>query len=377
MAKQAATKPATRKRATPGRVAAKRKEPPKPLFTERVSAHARQGVWLLLESVALASAALVAVIAALGRATERFAGIDLWLSIVPFAGVVLVLAGLLFVGVRLWLKIRGPAVRLASSLPALMAISLAVGSGWLAMGEGFRQDLGQLRSLVGGVQQAENTTLSHQVYASYRRADLAQLEILMERAKQYEAIIHEAAALFEVDAEVMVGLGATESSFLPRESKDGGQGVFQITAPPRAALGQVTKLLAGEAPNWQNPRHNALIAAATWRHYLREMKGDLFLSLLAYNIGPKNGGLLSIMEQYGAKDFVTIQPYLQVLPRDYPIRVLTAALACRLYKAEGRLLRYQQGDNATRIQALGIPGLDAGYTASFPSLLSARQLPAN
>lgn len=90
------------------------------------------------------------------------------------------------------------------------------------------------------------------------------------------------------------------------------------------------------------------------------MDGDLLLALLAYNIGPKNGGLLSIMRQYGAKDFATIQPYLQNLPRDYPIRVLTAALAFRLYKAEGRLPRYEEADNAKRIQAIGIPGLEAG-----------------
>jgi hypothetical protein len=48
------------------------------------------------------------------------------------------------------------------------------------------------------------------------------------------------------------------------------------------------------------------------------MHGDLFLGLLAYNIGPRNGGLRAIMTQYGAHDFVTIQPYLQLLPRDYP-----------------------------------------------------------
>jgi hypothetical protein len=326
--------------------------------------------------MALACVALVGVIAALGKATERFAGIALWSSLVPFAGVVLVLAVLVFLVFRLWLTIRRPAARLAPCLPALMAATMALAIGWLSLGDGFRQNLGHLRSLVGGVRQAENTTLAHQVYASYRRADLAQMEILMERAKPYQAMIQEAAAVYEVDAEVLVGLGATESSFLPRPSKDGGQGLFQITAPPKAALAQVAKFLGGVIPDWRNPRHNALIAAATWRHYLREMKGNLFLSLLAYNIGPKNGGLLSIMHQYGAKDFVTIQPYLQALPRDYPIRVLTAALACRLYKTEGRLLRYQDDDNATRIQALGIPGLDAGYTSSTPSLLLGRQTPA-
>ena len=66
------------------------------------------------------------------------------------------------------------------------------------------------------------------------------------------------------------------------------------------------------------------------------------------------------MKQYGARDFVTIQPYLQNLPRDYPIRVLSAALGFRVWRTEGRLPRYEQGDNARRIQQIGIPGLGSG-----------------
>ncbi|MGZ8153505.1 MAG: transglycosylase, partial [Methylovulum sp.] len=56
-------------------------------------------------------------------------------------------------------------------------------------------------------------------------------------------------------------------------------------------------------------------------------------------------------------DFVTIQPYLQQLPRDYPIRVLTYALAFRVLRQEGKLLAYEEGRNALRIQRLGVPGL--------------------
>jgi hypothetical protein len=63
------------------------------------------------------------------------------------------------------------------------------------------------------------------------------------------------------------------------------------------------------------------------------------------------------MQQYGASDFVSLQPYLQQLPRDYPIRVLSHALAFRIWRSHGQLLAYQEGDNAQRIQQLGIPGL--------------------
>ena len=63
-----------------------------------------------------------------------------------------------------------------------------------------------------------------------------------------------------------------------------------------------------------DPRHNAAVGAATLRRYLDQMHEDLFLGLLAYNIGPANGGLRAIMEHYGARDFVTIQPYLAGAP---------------------------------------------------------------
>jgi hypothetical protein len=97
------------------------------------------------------------------------------------------------------------------------------------------------------------------------------------------------------------------------------------------------------------------------------MHGDPLLTLLAYNIGPKNGGLLTIMQQFGAHDFVTVQPYLKDLPRDYPVRVLAGALAYRVWHADGRLPRYEDGQNARHIQAIGIPGLSAEA-----SLVSAR-----
>jgi hypothetical protein len=133
--------------------------------------------------------------------------------------------------------------------------------------------------------------------------------------------------------------------------------LFQITAPPASATADARKRLGLERLDPLNQRHNAFVAAATLRHYLAEMRGDLFLGLLAYNIGPRNGGLRSIMQQYGARDFITIQPYLQHLPRDYPIRVLCAALAYRLWHTQGRLPRYEEGDNAFRVQSVGIPGL--------------------
>jgi soluble lytic murein transglycosylase-like protein len=181
---------------------------------------------------------------------------------------------------------------------------------------------------------------------------------MFARARIYQPVVEEAAAAFGLDSALLMGVAASESAFRPRRSADGGRGLFQITAPPDAAVRGARAALRTEQLDLGNDRHNAFAGAATLRIYLEQMHGDLFLGLLAYNIGPQNGGLQAIMRNYSARDFVTIQPYLQQLPRDYPIRVLSAALAYRLWSQEGQLPRYEEAHNAERIQAAGIPGLE-------------------
>jgi soluble lytic murein transglycosylase-like protein len=180
---------------------------------------------------------------------------------------------------------------------------------------------------------------------------------MVGRSEQYSKDIDEAAEAYALDSNILKGLAAAESSFMPRTSTDGGHGLFQITQAPKVVMADVNRLFPENSRDMSNPRYNAFLGAATLRHYLTQMNDDLFLGLLAYNIGPANGGLRFIMQQYGATDFITIQPYLLRLPRDYPIRVLSYALAFRIYDKEGRLLAYEEGRNALFIQALGVPGL--------------------
>jgi soluble lytic murein transglycosylase-like protein len=305
----------------------------------------------------LLAAALVGVISGLGRAAQSFSGQRLWVHLLPFAGSVLVIALLLAVLLLAWLSGRRWLSARVPFGPAFLALCLAATAGWFATTPAFRSDLGELRVLVGASAAAERRTIAHQVYASYRRAHLPALTRLLERASAYEGVVRAAADAFGADHEVLMGVAAVESSFRPRTSADGGVGLFQITRPPEDASEAARRVLGVARLDLLDPRHNAFVAAATFRKYLDEMRGDLFLGLLAYNVGPRNGGLRAIMNQYGARDFVTIQPYLQSLPREYPIRVLAAALAYRLKGTEGKLPRYQEGDAARRIQRIGIPGL--------------------
>jgi len=314
---------------------------------------------IAVEVVALGSAALAGTVAALGWLADVLAGAAGWLHLVGFATAVLGLGVLTAALLTGWLALRLRLARWTPAAPATAAIVVAGVASWLASGPGFQADVASLRTLVGGRGETQRETIAHQVYAAYRRADLAALLRVLERARVYEPTVVEAAAAFDVDPEVLMGVAAAESAFYPRDSADGGRGLFQITAAPADAVTEVKRRLRVEQIDPLNQRHNAFLAAATLRRYLDEMHGDPFLGLLAYNIGPRNGGLRAIMEQYGARDFVTIQPYLHTLPRDYPIRVLSAALAYRLWHTEGRLPRYEDGTNAAHIQSVGIPGLTA------------------
>jgi soluble lytic murein transglycosylase-like protein len=306
-----------------------------------------------LETGALLATALLGVIAGLGWLADVLAGAGL----VAFSGGVLALALITAAALRGWLAVRGRLARRGATWPAVVAVGAAALAVWLATGASFERQVASLRGFVGGRAETQRMTVAHQVYAAYRRSDLAELARVLERARVYEPTVVEAATAFGVDPEVLMGVGAAESAFYPRDSADGGRGLFQITAPPADAVAEVRRRLHAEQLDPLNQRHNAFLAAATLRRYLDEMHGDPFLGLLAYNIGPRNGGLRAIMEQYGARDFVTIQPYLHTLPRDYPIRVLSAALAYRLWHTEGHLPRYEDGGNAQHIQSVGIPGL--------------------
>lgn len=302
--------------------------------------------------------AFVAITWSLGAMAERLAGPGLWSHLLPFVLVVLGLGTLSTAVARGWMVARLWVVSTRPWLPALIVGVLALAALHATTNPPYQRSLASLRAWFGGRQVVQQETVAHQVFAAYRRSDLHAFEMMWDRARPWEPTVGDAAAAFGIDRELLMGIAAAESSFQPRASADGGQGLFQITAPPIEAVTIAKRTLGTVELDMTNQRQNAFVAAATYQIYLRQMHGDPFLALLAYNIGPKNGGLQSIMVQYGARDFVTIQPYLQNLPRDYPIRVLSSALSYRLWKRDGgRLPRYEDGDNATRIQAAGIPGL--------------------
>ena len=310
-----------------------------------------------LEVGSLISIGVYVLMILLGYGAEYLTGTSFFYNLLPFALAVLavVLASALFL--RGWWWLRTIFGRWHISLVPLLALTLAAGAGILLHMQIFTQPLAQFRLLVGGKAEIRILTLRHQVFAAYRRLDTNEMAKMLLRAQVYAADIEEAAQAFGLDPDLLNGLAAAESSFYPRMSADGGQGLFQITAIPNQAIQQALRHLQVKEPDMALHRHNTFAAAATLRYYLSQMNGNMVLGLLAYNIGPANGGLQFIMQQYSATDFITIQPYLQENPRNYPVRVLAYALAFRINRQEQRLLPYEEGLNAIRVQHIGIPGL--------------------
>jgi len=219
-------------------------KPPQPFF------------FLLIESLALMVSGLIGTISVLGRAAGWFGGSDLTQSLLPFAGTVLILGVLSSLFLAGWLFYRRKIKAWAANGPVLSALVVLIFAMAYAGFPGFQADLSRLRSLVGGAEQAGRDSIAHQVYAAYRRANHEELALILSRVKPYETDIHAAAKRYGVDPEVLVGIGVAESSFLPRDSKDGGRGLFQITAVPKRVTKEVGQQLSVEKPDPQNPRDN-------------------------------------------------------------------------------------------------------------------------
>ena len=334
----------------------------KPTVRKKIRRAKSRPVWpSAVEFLALSSSATIATLLALGYFSHHFAGNDFYKNLLPFsAGIVGLVIGLAL-SLLLWSRLRIRLAKFSTKLPSLLALSFCAAFAWLIIDGNYLPEFKHFRTLIGGKQLANSETLAHQVYAAYRRYDSDQLSTMMRRAEVFSPAIKDAAKQFDLNPQLLMGLAATESSFIPRDSQDGGHGLFQITAVPNSIMQRARQQFGNSPINLNDPRQNALIAAATLKFYLAEMNNDVYLGLLAYNIGPRNGGLRFIMQQYGATDFVSMQPYLQTLPRDYPIRVLSQALAFKIWQQDGKLLAYQEGHNASHIQAIGIPGLETSY----------------
>ena len=248
-------KPRTRKKT------ARKKIPKKPPTSKRLVA-----LLLSLEILGLLFSLLTAVVVVLGYAAGKFSGTEFFTHLLPFTlGVtaLIVVTATLLLG---WLRLRRWVRPRFLFLPPALALVLALSVGGLTLRGDFFFAFSQFRILVGAKEEAARVTLTHQIFAAYRRLDAVQEQILIDRARAYGEPMDEAAESYGLDPDLLRGLAATESSFLPRDSKDGGKGLFQITQVPQHILLGTAKLLGVEKVDVENYHHNAFVAAATLRY---------------------------------------------------------------------------------------------------------------
>src|SRR5690606_35046044 len=136
-----------------------------------------------VEILALAASALIAIIAVFGRSVDWFAGTNLWSNLLPFAGMILGVGVVNAVLLRLWLSLCTKRTLICMVIPAILSVFVAAGAGWFAAQTDFSRHLGKLRNLVDGMQEAKRNTIAHQVFATYRRSDLTQMQRISERAE--------------------------------------------------------------------------------------------------------------------------------------------------------------------------------------------------
>ena len=172
---------------------------------------ALQNILLLLtEILALLWVAWVVGVALLGYAASWFTGGEAETHLLPFAGTVLGLALSASLIIRGWLWMRTRLKTRSCWLPAIVAVTLTAMATGFAAQPTFRIQQGHLKTLIGGMHEAERTTLAHQVYAAYRRADLNDIRRILDRALVYWPIVREAADAYQLDPEVLVGVGAAD-----------------------------------------------------------------------------------------------------------------------------------------------------------------------
>ncbi|MDE2389286.1 MAG: transglycosylase, partial [Betaproteobacteria bacterium] len=159
-----------------------------------------------IEILGLSVAAVCAVIMLLGYSAGRFSGTRFFDHLLPFTAGVLVLivaAAFFLLG---WWKLRQWLRRYSQFLTPALSLSLALLTPWLATHDQFTVAYGNFRTLVGGKEEAGRVTISHQVYAAYRRHDSAQLQKMVNRSQVYRQAIEDAARSFAVDVHLLHGI---------------------------------------------------------------------------------------------------------------------------------------------------------------------------
>jgi len=116
--------------------------------------------------------------------------------------------------------------------------------------------------------------------------------------KLFRSIIRTAAIKYQVDPALVHAIILAESSYDPRAiSKKGAKGLMQLMPSTAAAFG---------VKDVFDPEHNVNGGVKYLRHLLDHFKGDLQLTVAAYN-----AGIRKVKEYHGIPPFKTTRSYVK------------------------------------------------------------------
>jgi hypothetical protein len=143
-----------------------------------------------------------------------------------------------------------------------------------------RSDSGNMPHLVAG-----DAAFTGEVYSEPEAAEISEHSISVyvptgePELLPYDRLIHEAAGLYGVDADLIQAIIMAESQFNPRaRSRKGAKGLMQLMPVTADAL---------DVANIYNPEENVKGGVRHFRWLLDLFDGDLKLALAAYNAGPQ------------------------------------------------------------------------------------------
>ena len=163
------------------------------------------------------------------------------------------------------------------------------------------------------VLRASNGARSRRPSAAARKAAIGAPD--PARLKRYDAYIREAALLYVLPEAFIRAVMRTESAFyVDAVSQKGAMGLMQLMPATARAMGVLDPF---------DPRQNILGGARFLRVLANRLRGDLVLTIAAYNAGE------GAVQKYGG-----IPPYAET--RRYVQRVLTHYYAYRATAGQGR-----------------------------------------
>lgn len=204
----------------------------------------------------------------------------------------------------------------------------------------------------------KNKELRKLVYEEYSKiAESAyhkkHVKRIVRRMQKHQAYVKEASQRYCYDPNFLIALAGVESAGKKEAINEstGAVGLYQLLSLPRSAERDVQRYLGRSWVNWEHPRDNILLGAATLREYTKGKNGDVLLGLVAYNWGPNRRTLK------GVKSFEEVKDTIPDSVRLYALEISALFLAIESIERHGEVIPYKKEDTS-QLDQIPLPGID-------------------